>query len=114
MVRRVFSLALVVVTLGLFNAIVRADDASDKANTHEGKVVSVTGSRLVMTDLGGKNEHTMNVATDARISCDGKVCKLSELKPGQKIRVMTKPTDKTAAVRVEALDKNLEFEKAIK
>jgi hypothetical protein len=49
-----------------------------------------------MTDNNGK-EHSHMLATDARITCDGKACRLTDLKPGQKIRVTTKADDKTMA-----------------
>ena len=84
-----------------------ADDKADNLKMHEGKVVSVTGAKLVMS-IDGK-EHAHDVADNAKIRCDGKICKLDDLKPGQKIRVTTKKGDKETAVKVEALDKNEKF-----
>jgi len=67
--------------------------AVDEAKTHKGVVVSVEGNKLTM--LGkDKKEHTCTVATDAKISCDGKVCKLADLKKGVFVEVTIK--DKTA------------------
>jgi hypothetical protein len=109
MVKRAVVLALAVMVLALFSLGVQAQPPDQKDLTHEGKVVSITGNKLVMTDKDGKNEHTMNVETTARIFCDGKVCKLADLKPGLKIRVTTKPGEKTTAVKVEALDKETTF-----
>jgi hypothetical protein len=78
--------------------------AEDKDNAHEGKVVSVAGNKLVMTDDAGK-EHSHTVAEKAKISCDGKACLLSDLKPGTKIKVFTKKGDATKALRIEAKTK---------
>jgi hypothetical protein len=109
MVYRVLPVFLVALAVAVFVGmpLLAADDAA-KANSHEGKVVSVTGDKLVMTDKNG-NEHSHTLATDARVTCDGKACKLSDLKPGMKIRVTTKAGDKTTAIKVEALKNNTSF-----
>ena len=78
------------------------------ANTHDGKVVSITSSKLVMTDKDGK-EHSHSVSTDTKICCDGKDCKASDLKAGMKIRVTTKKSDEGVAVGIEAIDKDAGF-----
>ncbi len=78
------------------------------ANTHDGKLVSITSSRLVMTDKDGK-EHSHSVLTDTKVTLDGKACKTEDLKAGMKIRVTTKKTDEKVAVEIEAIDKNAEF-----
>jgi hypothetical protein len=46
---------------------------------------------------------------NVKVSCDGKVCKSSDLKPGMKIRVTTDSNDSHRAIRIEAIEKNLEF-----
>src|SRR5207237_5625647 len=86
--------------------------AEDKANndTHEGKVVSVTGNKIVMSDAQGK-EHTHTLATDAKVMLDGKSATLTDLKPGMRIRVTTPKNDIKTATKIEALDKNDRFEK---
>jgi hypothetical protein len=92
------------------NLLVFADDKKDAdKNTHEGKIVRVEGNKIVMVDKDGKNEHTHTLALDAKIMCDGKECKLTDLKKDQQVRVTTKEGDATQAVRVEALDKNKDF-----
>jgi hypothetical protein len=115
MVKRVLTLSLAAVTLALFSLAVRADDkgskTNDPPNRHEGRVVSVTNSKLVMVDLDGKEQHAMDVVNDAKISVDGKICKLNDLKPGQKIRVTSKNADRKEAVKIEALDRDIEFPK---
>jgi hypothetical protein len=102
---RVLPVFFVALALALF---VGAPLLAADANTHEGKVVSATGTKLVMTDKNGK-EHTHMLADNAQVTCDGKACKLADLKPGLRIRVTTKAGDATIATKVEALDKNKDF-----
>jgi ribosomal protein L14 len=90
----------------LNNLLVRADD---KANQTEGKIVRIEGNKIVITDKDGKKELTHTLAIDAKVMCDGKECKLTDLKKDQTVRVTTKEGDATQAVRVEALDKNKDF-----
>jgi hypothetical protein len=77
--------------------------ADQQAKTHEGKVVKAGGGKLTMTDKDGKNEHTHDVATDATITCDGKACKLEDLKAGTAITVTMK--DEKTAAKIEAKTK---------
>ena len=107
MVYRMLPLFLLAVALALFiNAPVVADE---KGDTHEGTVVSATGHKLVMKVDDKEHEHT--VAKNAKITCDGKECKLEDLKAGQKIRVTTKKGNKDIATKIQALDKNTDFDK---
>ncbi len=78
------------------------------ANTHDGKVVSITSDKLVMTDTSGK-EHSHTVSAETTMCCDGVECQISDLKAGMQIRVTTHKGETGAAVRIEALDKDLEF-----
>ena len=78
------------------------------ANTFEGKVVSITGDKLVMTNKEGK-EYSHTVAKDARLTCDEATCKSEDLKAGRRIRVTTAKDDRNVATRIESLDKNPEF-----
>ena len=71
--------------------------AGDK-NTHDGKVVSVKGGKLIMETKG--KEHTHEVATNAKITCDGKDCTLADLKTGLQVRVTTDDTNR--AIRIQA------------
>lgn len=77
------------------------------ANTHDGKVVSMTNGKLVMTDKDGK-EHSHAVSADAKLTLDGKACKAQDLKAGLKIRVTTM-TDQAVAIAIEAIDQNADF-----
>lgn len=118
---RVLPLVLVAMALALFVAapVMGADnpakapaaDNAHQANWHEGTVVSVTGDKLIMKGRRG-NEHTHTLAADAKVTCDGKACKLSDLKAGERVRVQTMASDKNMATRVDALDKNAHFEKS--
>ena len=78
------------------------------ANTHDGKFVSLADHKLVMTDSKGK-EHSHTLAADATLDCDGHACKAADLKAGMKIRVTTKPDDKSVATHVCAIDKDADF-----
>jgi hypothetical protein len=68
--------------------------AEEKGNTHEGTVVKAGDGKLTMTDKEGK-EHSHTVGLSAKISCDGKDCKLEDLKKGTKITVTTKDKEVT-------------------
>ncbi len=71
------------------------------SKTHEGKVVSVTGDKLTTTCSKG-NEHCHTVAKDAKVTCDGKDSKTTDLKVGSCVRVTQKSDDKTVATAVES------------
>ena len=114
---RLLSLGLAAVALALFvGRPAPAQQAQQKPNpapaaqanadnTHEGKFVMAEGNtKFVMADKTG-NRHEHMLAQNARVMCDGKECKLSDLKKGQTIRVTTKEGDKKVAVKVEVLKK---------
>ncbi len=78
--------------------------------TFDGKVVSMTGDKLVVANKEGKQcSHTL--AKDAKLTRDGTVCKAEDLKAGNKIRVTTKKDDRNVATGIESLDKHAEFAK---
>ena len=77
-------------------------------NTFEGEVVGVTGNKLVMKNKEGK-QYSHTLTDDAKLTCDGTICKAEELKSGTRIRVTTKQNDRRVATSVEALSKNAEF-----
>jgi hypothetical protein len=76
--------------------------AADK--THEGIVVKAGAAKLTMTDKDGGNKQTHNVASDAKITCDGKECKLEDLKEGCSVKVTTDDAKKVAT-KIEATSK---------
>jgi hypothetical protein len=78
--------------------------AADK-NTHEGTFIRAGAHELTMSGKDGK-EHTHTLAKDAKVlDADGRECKLSDLKVGQRIRVTTKEGNIKVATKVEALKK---------
>jgi CTP-dependent riboflavin kinase len=110
---RMFSQSAMALALFVAIAPAFADDNAKDAEvateaTHVGKVVSITGTKLVMTNKEGK-EHSHALTADAKVSCDGKVCKAEDLKAGTKIRVTTQTNDAKSVTRIEAIDKNKSF-----
>ena len=79
------------------------------SNRHDGKLVRISGDRLVMKDTEGSDEHTYALAVDAKVTCDGSDCGAADLKPGMRIRVTTDREAAQSAIQVEALDKNPDF-----
>jgi hypothetical protein len=80
-----------------------------KESTHDGKLVSITGDKLVMTAGKEGKEHSHTLARDVKLTLDGKACKAADLKAGTKIRVTTRGADKQLATRIEGLDRNPDF-----
>ncbi len=78
------------------------------AHTHDGKFVSIKDHKLMMTGPKGK-EHSHLLSDDATMTCDGKACKVDQIKAGMKIRVTTSREDGNHATHVEALDKDTDF-----
>ena len=113
MVYRALPFFVMVMALALFVGRTGLADETKKGDTHEGTVVSVTGDKLIMKSKAKAGEeaieHTHKLADNAKVTCDGKECKLEDLKPGQKIRVTTKKGDKEIAIKVEALEKKTRF-----
>jgi hypothetical protein len=93
----------------LLSATAFADKEKDaEQTTHDGKVVSVTSTKLVMMNQYGK-EHSHKLSTDTTVTLDGKACKAEDLKAGTKIRVTTKKDEPQVATNIEAIDKDEEF-----
>lgn len=103
MLRRTFALAAVAVLALALNPLLADDTKDTKPGTHEGKVVKAEAGKLTMTDKDGKNEHTHTIPAGAKVTCDGKECKVEDLKPGSTVKVTTeKKEDKVVVVSVEA------------
>jgi hypothetical protein len=103
---RMISVATLALGLLVCATVLTAKDA--EPTTHDGKVVSVTADKLVMTGKDGQ-EHSHTLMADAKLTLDGKVCKAADLKTGTKIRVTLESAAPHAATRIEAIDKNLDF-----
>jgi hypothetical protein len=95
---RTMSLVLVVMALVCFAA---APALAEKADTAEGTFVKIEGKTLTIKDKDNK-EHSCELAPDAKLTCDGKECKLFDLKPGFKVKVTI--ADKKAT-KIEASTK---------
>ena len=104
MLHRVLPLLAILALVCLVSAPSRA---ADDEKTVEGTVVSAGKGKLTITD-GDKKEHSCNVAKDAKVTCNGKECKLDELKKGAKVKVTLEGKGKKAmATKIEAtLEKN--------
>ena len=77
------------------------------SKTFEGRIVSMTGDKLVMSSKEG-TEYSHTLAADAALTCDGQVCKAMDLKAGRKIRVTTKQDERNVVIGIESLNKNAE------
>jgi hypothetical protein len=86
-------------------------DAAFANSSHDGQVVTITGDKLVMANTEGKEKHTHTLTAEVKITCDGKVCKAADLKPGMRVRVTTANEEPHGVTRIEALDNNRDFEK---
>ena len=71
------------------------------AKSHNGKVVSVAGDTLTSTCSKGQ-EHHHTVVKDAKVTCDGKACKLSDLKAGTAIRMTTSKDDDSKVTAIDS------------
>lgn len=73
------------------------------ADTYEGTVVEVGPSMLTMVDTAGQNQQTHEVPADAAISRAGKMCRLTEVKAGDLVTVVTDQRwDKVIVTKVQA------------
>lgn len=88
------------------DAVMHKKNSSPK--TFEGRIVSMTGDKLVMLSKEG-TEYSHTLAKDAQLTCDGTVCKAEALKPGYKIRVTTKKGERDVVNSIESLNKNADF-----
>jgi len=89
----------ILASLGIALAvIVVARTAAAEDKTHEGVVASASDGKLVMTDKGGKNEHTHMIDLTTKVTLDGKAAKITDLKKGDSVKVTTGDAGKVSAV----------------
>jgi len=107
MLSRLSVVVLALLALAFLVAQPALADDKNKETNHEGNVVKAGNGQLMMTDQTGANRHTHKVAADAKISLDGKECKLEDLKEGYSVKVtFTGAGDKeTTATRIDARSK---------
>ncbi len=83
-------------------------DAGTATCSFEGKFVSIAGSRLVVeSDHDAKTTYAL--ASDALLTCDGKIGKEETLKAGRRIRVTTQKGNSNMVTGIEWLNKNTSF-----
>ena len=100
MVRRSFIMAAMAI-LVVWGAQAVAQDPGP--GTHEGTVVKAEEGKLTMTAKDNKTKHTHNVGLDAKITRDGKDCKLTDLKAGDEVKVtIEKKGTENVVTKVEA------------
>jgi hypothetical protein len=102
MLNRLLPVFLMVLAVAMFAALPTLAIAEDKEQTHEGKIVSIDKSELVMTDKAGK-EHTHKLAATTKLRLDNKdvtAANIGDFKKDMKVRVTLKGT---SVVRIEAL-----------
>ena len=83
-------------------------EASPATCSFEGKFVSIAGSRLVVeSDHDAKTTYAL--ASNALMTCDGKIGKEETLKAGRRIRVTTQKGNSNMVTGIEWLNKNTSF-----
>ena len=88
MLTRMLTLTLTVAVALVLTSSLGFVAAGDNAPL-EGTVVKAADGKLTIQDKD-KKEHSCEVAKDAKITCDGKACKLDDLKKGVKVKVTVK------------------------
>jgi uncharacterized protein (TIGR03000 family) len=88
-------------------------DVAIDETTHDGRVVRIADNQLVMKGLDEK-EHKHVISPGAQITIDNTISKLSKLEnltSGMQVRVTTKNSSMETALRVEAIERNVNFMK---
>ncbi len=106
--KQLLSLVAALAVVAFVGSAARADKVSaaapDKAaSTVAGTVSTVSAAdlKITVTDKDGK-DHELTVAKDAKIQCDGKTCKLDEIKKGTTVTVTLNPDHKDQASEIDA------------
>jgi hypothetical protein len=105
MMKRVLSLtAALAVVVFVSAAFASAAKAADSTVVGTIAKVSSTDNTITVTDKDGK-DHALTMAKDAKITCDGKDCKLADLAKGTAVTVTLNANDKTTAQQIDAKTK---------
>ena len=84
------------------------NNKTSPSNLFEGKLVSMTGNHVVVTNIEGiKSFHTL--AKDATLTCDGTACQAGDLKVGHRIRMTTRRDAQNVATGIESLNQHDKF-----
>jgi sporulation protein YlmC with PRC-barrel domain len=88
---------LVATLVAVIGSYAIADD------THKGKLVEIGKGKLTMTDMDGKSRHTHDLASDLKITMNGKTAKMDDLKKDAVIEVTVEKKDgKSVVTKLEA------------
>ena len=77
--------------------------ANEAETTQIGNAVSIFGDKLVMKSVGGADQ-SLALAAGVKFTLDGKPCMAADLKPGMRIRVTIRGSEKGEVARIEGLD----------
>jgi hypothetical protein len=94
-------LCILLLALGSLALVPLSHANAAEADTHEGLVVSAGAGKLVMTGTDGK-EHSYDIGEMVKITVNGHMGKLDDLKMGVRIRVTTDKTGR--ALNVATVD----------
>jgi hypothetical protein len=86
------------------NAVEPTEEVRTLPHTQEGSFVSSDSTKLLMMNTQGE-ENLIPLAEDVHVTCDGRVCSLSQLWSGIMIRVTTR---NKIAIRIDAIDSDAE------
>src|SRR5687768_5694876 len=102
--KRALGMVLTALAVVVFAGSSVLSEEKGKGDTHTGTVVSADASKLVMKDAGGK-EHSHDLGADVKISKGGKDAKATDLKAGDRIKVITSG-NKVTRIEVQERDTN--------
>ncbi len=103
MMKRLVSLAAAAaVAVFVTAAFASAAKAADSTVVGTITKVSAADSTITVTDKNGK-DHALTIAKDAKVTCDGKDCKLADLDP-TKVKMVTVTLDATIKTQANSID----------
>jgi hypothetical protein len=92
-----FRSSMLVLAVAVVLALVGGRAMADEATLPNCKVVKIDGTKLTFETPKGV-KHTADVASDAKLSIDGKEAKLSDFKEGTKISLTAKKEGGVATI----------------
>src|SRR5690349_8445466 len=88
---QITSCFLLTVLVGLFVGMAMASDGRPDAEAREGTVLRATATHLVMLartwEVQAGMTYRYRLAPNAKVTCDGMLCNLQDLRPRQRVRV---------------------------
>jgi hypothetical protein len=85
---RAIASGIVLIAFGMLSSAGVSSALAEEANTHEGTVVSASAGKLSMTGTDGK-EKSFDIGEMVKITVNGHMGRLEDLKAGARIRVTT-------------------------